>query len=270
MTLIWLLDLLKDGPSAVLAIAALAAIGAVLFAYGAGRSFNAALAAVCAVLLVGMAVGNAVAMQSHHPILRVLRAKGEAEGVPLYESWNAFSRIRVDGDPNATGDPFVLGLSPSYPGGSQVRQLSLTIDATAGTVITGYDGDREDLEYLRYDVVNLAHYIRPNARVFIIGSGGGRDVLGALSFNQPSVTAVEMNGAILEVVNGRYGEFTGHLDRQPGVTFVNDEARSYLARSDERFDIIALPFIDTWAATAAGAFALIENSLYTVEAWQNF
>lgn len=180
------------------------------------------------------------------------------------------SRIRVDGDPTASGDPFVLGLSPSYPGGEQVRQLSLTIDAAAATVVPSYDGDPENLEYLRYDVVNLAHYIRPDASVFIIGSGGGRDVLAALSFNQPSVTAVEMNGAILEAVNGRYGDFTGHLDQQPGVTFVNDEARSYLARSDERYDVIQIPFIDTWAATGAGAFALTENSLYTVEAWQNF
>ncbi|MDP3768639.1 MAG: hypothetical protein Q8S13_11550, partial [Dehalococcoidia bacterium] len=119
-------------------------------------------------------------------------------------------------------------------------------------------------------VVNLPHFIRPNSSVFIIGSGGGWDVLAAMAFEQPSITAVEMNGAILDVVNERYGDFTGHLDQRPGITFVNDEARSYLARSDERYDIVHIPMTDTWAATAAGAFALTENSLYTVEAWQNF
>ncbi len=51
---------------------------------------------------------------------------------------------------------------------------------------------------------------------------------------------------------------------------MNDEARSHLARSDERYDIIQISLIDTWAATAAGAFALSENSLYTVEAWDTF
>lgn len=261
VTLIWLLDILKDGPSAVLAIAALAAVGAMLFAHAAGRLPGTVLAAVSAVLLVGMAAGNAVSAQNHSPILRVLRVKGEEEGVPLYETWNAFSRIRVDGNPKAL-EP------PDDP--RRVRYLALTIDASATTMLTSYDGDRESLEYLRYDVVNLVHYIRPDARVFIIGSGGGKDVLSALYFDQPSVTAVEVNGAILDAVNGRYGEFTGHLDQEPGVTFVNDEARSYLARSHERFDIIQIPFIDTWAATAAGAFSLSENSLYTVEAWQNF
>ena len=66
------------------------------------------------------------------------------------------------------------------------------------------------------------------------------------------------------------GDFTGHLDRFRGVTFVNDEARSYIARLDGQFDIIQVSFIDTWAATAAGAFTLAGNSLYTVEAWNLF
>ena len=54
------------------------------------------------------------------------------------------------------------------------------------------------------------------------------------------------------------------------MRFVNDEARSFIARSDERADIIQISLIDTWAATASGAFVLTENSLYTVEAWRIF
>ena len=82
-----------------------------------------------------------------------------------------------------------------------------------------------------------------------------------------AVTGVEINPSILELVNGRFGDFTGHLDRDPRVRFVNDEARSYLARMTERADIIQISLIDTWAATASGAFVLTENSLYTLEAW---
>lgn len=134
--------------------------------------------------------------------------------------------------------------------------------------MTEFDGDASRLDYLRYDVTNLAHYIRPNARVLVVGSGGGRDVLAALYFQQPEIVAVEVNEAVLETVNGRYGPFTGHLDRQPGVTFVHDEARSYIARTDKTFDIIHVPLLDTWAATAAGAYALTENPMYTTEAWQ--
>ena len=106
--------------------------------------------------------------------------------------------------------------------------------------------------------------------MLVIGAGGGRDVLSALVFDAKSVTAVEINTNIIETVNGRYGDFTGHLDRDPRVRFVNDEARSFVARSTSRFGLIQISLIDTWAATAAGAFVLGENSLYTLEAWTTF
>jgi hypothetical protein len=270
VTLIWLLDQLEDGPSAVLAIAALTAVGAVFFAVDAGRSHGVQVAVIAVAALTWMAGGNALLAQNGHPVLRLRWVKGRAEEVAPFERWNAFSRIRVTGDMTVLSPPLGWGMSPTYKDETGVRQLSLDIDAGAVTVLTAYDGDREGIQFLRYDVTNLVHYIRPNARVFVIGSGGGRDVLAALAFNQPSVTAVELNGDILDVVNGKFGDFTGHLDRQPGVTFVNDEARSYLARSQEKFDILQISLVDTWAATAAGAFALSENSLYTVEAWENF
>ncbi len=270
VTLIWLLDRLEDAPSAVLAIAAVSAVGAMLFAESAARSRALAVATGAMLLFAWMAVGNAALAQHHHPVLRVRWVKGSAEDTAAFEKWNAFSRIRIAGDPSLSGPPWGWGMSSSYSGGAEVRQLLLSIDASAGTVITAYNGDPKSIEYLKYDVTNLVHYIRPNADVFVIGSGGGRDVLSALAFDQPSVTAVELNGDILEAVNGDFGDFSGHLDRQPGVRFVHDEARSYLSRSDKSFDIIQVSLIDTWAATAAGAFALSENSLYTVEAWDTF
>ncbi len=55
---------------------------------------------------------------------------------------------------------------------------------------------------------------------------------------------------------------------RPEVTLVNDEARAHLARTAQRFDIIQMSLIDTWAATGAGAFTLSENGLYTREGWR--
>lgn len=128
----------------------------------------------------------------------------------------------------------------------------------------------EETDYLKYDVTNIAHHIRQNARILVIGTGGGRDVLSALVFGQKAIVGVEINNDIIKTVNRRYGDFTGHLDRYANVTFVNDEARSYIARSPDAFDIIQASLVDTWAATASGAFVLTENSLYTVEAWKIF
>ena len=116
----------------------------------------------------------------------------------------------------------------------------------------------------------MAHWLRRDAHVLVVGVGGGRDVLSALAFGQRDVVGVEINGAILDVVNAHFGGFTGRLDRDPRVTFVNDEARSYIARQRQPVDILQISLIDTWAATGAGAFVLSEHSLYTSEAWELF
>jgi hypothetical protein len=144
------------------------------------------------------------------------------------------------------------------------------IDANALTVLTKFDGDKSKVEHLKYDVTNLAHIVRPASRVLAIGVGGGRDILSALVFNQKSVEGVEINGNILRIIENNYGDFTGHLDRYPQVKLVNNEARSFVARTQEKFDIIQVSLIDTFAATASGAFAFTEHSLYTTDAWRHF
>ncbi len=255
-----------DGPTAVVAAGAIACLGAACFVGSGPLRWTAVTATVglgaFAVIHTGLVVDRA-------PLVRLTWVKGSSETPPLYEKWNSFSRITVYGDPTRSHPPRGWGLSPLAPT-EPVRQLMLLIDAGAGTVLTGFDGDRRPLEHLKYDVTNLPHYLRNNAAVMVIGAGGGRDVLSALLFNQRSVVAVEVNQDIIDTVNRRFGQFTGRLDQRPGVRFVADEARAYLARHQERFDIIQISLIDTWAATAAGAFVLTENALYTVEAWQLF
>ncbi len=197
-------------------------------------------------------------------------SKGSTEARPLIEKWNSFSRVRVVGNPDKYIRPSGWGLSATLPADRTARELHLDIDSYAGTELTRFDGDTSKVDHLKYDVTNVAHYLRPQARVLVVGTGGGRDVLSALAFGQRSVTGVEINDGILSLVNGRFGDFTGHLDRDPRVHFVNDEARSYVARSSDRVDLMQISLIDTWAATASGAFVLTENSLYTVEAWRIF
>ncbi|PYM21542.1 MAG: hypothetical protein DMD78_17695 [Candidatus Rokuibacteriota bacterium] len=255
---------IADAPAAVFLVAALAAAGAGAFAVatGARRALAAALVLIAATLALG---GTAASW------LRLTWVKGGYErGPTLYERWNSYSRIRVSGDLEATSPPFGWGLSPTYRPTRHVGQLLLSIDAIADTVLTRLDGSPAALDYLRYDVTNLAHYLRSDGRVLVVGAGGGRDVLSALAFGQRHVVAVEVNEAILDALNHVFGAYTGHLDRRPSVQFVNDEARSYVARLDQRFDIIQVSFIDTFAASAAGAYVLTEHSLYTVEAWRTF
>ncbi len=267
---------LADAPTAVLASAAVASVASVLFAAGRaphGLTANGRLRRVCttlAVLLIVATAANGVAARRNAGWLRLMWVKGQYEARPLVERWNSFSRIRVIGDQNRVVKPSGWGLSATLPADKRAREMHLDIDSYAGTELTAYNGDPETVSHLRYDVTNVAHYLRPNSRVVVVGTGGGRDVLSALVFDQKAVTGVEINESIIDLVNRRFGDFTGHLDRDPRVRFVNDEARSYVTRLQDRVDLIQISLIDTWAATASGAFVLTENSLYTTNAWRAF
>jgi len=264
LLLVYVLNIV-DGPTAVIVTAAVASAGAVLFASEARATGLVGLAVGTSILLVLFAWTNA----TRSPILRVTWSK-DARGNPLlYEKWNSFSRIGVGGStqtPTRVG-PMNLGISSVYPADRKVKQLYITIDANATTTIPAFDGDLSRVDYLKYDITNFVHYLKRDARVLIVGSGGGRDILSALAFGQRSVVAVEINREILRTVNDKFGDFSGHLYRNPRVTLVNDEARSYITSTPGRFDIIQLSLVDTAAATAAGAYVLTENSLYTTEAW---
>ncbi len=263
-----------DAPTAVVLVGLLGCVGAVLFSVDAGEHRFRKAAVILGAVFAIFVIVNTVLAQHQASLLRITWAKGEHEPPALYEKWNSFSRITVRGDANTPSKVISEGISVTYPTDKFFRQLHLKIDSDAETTLTALDGVNgvsiDSLDYLKYDVKNLVHYIRSDANVLIVGAGGGRDVLSALLFKQKSVRAVEINQNIINTVNGRFGDFTGHLDRNPKVTFVNDEARSYLARTPERFDILEASFIDTWAATAAGALTLTENSLYTVECWNMF
>lgn len=254
-----------DPPVLILHVAGAAAVGAILCLEDGVPGRRPWLGGIALAVLLSSGWWSAASGDGCLRVLRPKWVKGEREEPPLCERWNAFSRVAVW---RAGREPFGWGISDRFTAREPVEQLVMTIDAGAVTVMTRFDGDASRLDFLRYDVTNLVHHIRPRAKVLVIGSGGGRDILAALHFRQPQVVGVEVNDAVLEIVHGRYGLFTGFLNEQPGVTIVNDEARTYVARTDRQFDVIHSSLTDTWAATATGAYVLMENSLYTVEGWQ--
>ncbi len=260
-----------SGPTAIVVAGALGAAGAAVLA-GPGRRvlLGASLASAAGLLAFAAHNERTLLERPGQAPLSPRTVKGWREPLLRYERWNAHSRITVVGDPGLEAEPFGWGFPERTLRGARVAQLLLLIDSHAATPLTRFHGDRSRIAFLRDDIVNLAHHVRPGARVLVVGAGGGRDVLSALAFDQPRVTGVEVNAAIVDALRGPFGDFTGHLDRIPGVDLVRDEARSFLAGSDARYDVLQLSLVDTWAATAAGAFVLTENSLYTVEAWGLF
>src|ERR1700685_3153607 len=117
----------------------------------------------------------------------------------------------------------------------------------------------------------LANVLRPHGEYAIIGPGGGGDVLRAVANGSPSVTGIEINPIIANtVMRDRYAAYSQHLYERPEVHIHVTDGRSFVRNAKQNFDVVQMTLVDTWASTAAGAFALSENSLYTVEAFKEY
>jgi SAM-dependent methyltransferase len=255
-----------DPVSATLGIGALAAGAGWLVARGSGDISSLRLSAAVALTLSAAAVVHAGLDLSGKTHLGVFWAKGAPQTGTLFERWNTYSRVRV----TALGETPPFGWGFARKSETKIEQDRLDIDADAATVITRHDGDLGKLSYLKDDVINAAYLVQPPADVAVVGVGGGRDILSALLFGAKRIHGIEINPAIFDVLTDKFADFSGHLDRAPGVSLVNAEARSYINHASERYDLVQISLIDTWAATAAGGLTLTENRLYTVEAWGDF
>jgi hypothetical protein len=111
---------------------------------------------------------------------------------------------------------------------------------------------------------NLPYRFAESANsVLILGAGMGNDVAAALRNTQGEVTAVEIDPLILKL-----GE-TLHFERpyqSNRVRIINDDARSYIQNSHEKFDLIVFAFLDSHTTASSFSNIRIDNFLYTVEA----
>src|SRR5579864_7274137 len=207
---------------------------------------------------LGLVAGLLLAIAANHSgrLIDVVYAKGLFRDRSWVEfaRWNAISRVEVD---------------------RQGEAKMVVIDADASTYIMNADPKHWQGTEWQKDLMSappaLANILRPRGQYAIIGPGGGVDVLRAVANGSPSVTGIEINPIIANtVMRGRYAEYSYHLYERPEVHIVVTDGRSFVRNAKQNFDVVQMTLVDTWASTAAGAFALSENSLYTVEAFREY
>ncbi len=255
---------LFDAPSLILLCSSTSALAAVCFSWR-ERSVRFPRLGVWLFfffLLAGLA--NSRTADAIRPLI-VKGTNIEPASTYLLERWNSFSRVAVYGEQLSA--PQYWGpsrLAPQAP----IFQYGMNIDGEAATIMRRFSS-REDIDHLRYDVTNIAYRLGRRGKSLVIGVGGGRDIQSAVLFGQEHVVGIEINPIFVELLQKDFRFFAGLADR-PDVTLVTAEARGYLSQTPEKYSIIQMSLIDTWAATGAGAFSLSENALYTVEAWDLF
>lgn len=99
------------------------------------------------------------------------------------------------------------------------------------------------------------------ASVLIVGAGSGNDVAGALRGGAQKVTAVEIDPAIIDMGRRLHPE---QPYSSPRVTVVNDDARSFFATTDQKFDLIIFGLLDSHTTTSM-TNARLDHYVYTRE-----
>jgi spermidine synthase len=167
--------------------------------------------------------------------------------------WNSFSRIDVV--EGGKGDEGLVA--------------KIFIDGGAGTNIIAWDGNVQSRQELTTWLQYLPFKAISDPKVLVIGSGGGRDVVAALVSQSKDVTSVEINPIIFQIVKS-YGDKAGNVYTHQYVRAYNDEGRSFINRATEKYDIIYIPFVDTWASVSSGGLSVSENFLYTLEGFDQY
>jgi hypothetical protein len=205
-----------------------------------------------------------------------LEVQREERAPVIYKHWDAMAKIKI------------------YSYGGQFRGLN--IDNVANSPVIPFDGNWDDEEEEagagRWDI-DVGYLVDQfdSCTFLSLGAGGGADVLQALDKGATEIHAVEviphLNKMMLEgdpsgyivldstVVDstGRIitcAELSGHIYRDPRVTVVTEDARTYVKRHRNKFDVIYSLSSNTWAALGSGAFALAENYLFTTEAFKDY
>jgi SAM-dependent methyltransferase len=189
--------------------------------------------------LLHVAPGTLKAMQRHMQ---------DTPGARVTQTgWNAYSRI------------------DAVEGFAAPVLARLYIDSDAWTNVQQWDGRMESIRGVRDWFRAFPFRFTPHANTLVIGPGGGSDVIVALGSGSRRVTAVELNPLMIQFVR-HYGARAGNLYDRPDVEVIQSEGRTFISRTDRKFDLIFMGFVDTWASVASGGLSLSENYLYTTQA----
>ena len=270
-------DLAGAGVGSLLALLGLPSLGApglyglaaMLAAVSAAMCFSSRARlfpiATCVVLTTVLAAwGDLVAPPQAGPEKSAVYAP---DVVHLATRWDSYARVDVvQYEGQTIGEQYRYLVDPAYTKPRPDAHL-MYLDLGAATQILDGSGD---MSVVRETIIAAPYELFTDPAVLVIGPGGGVDIQNALVHGARAVDAIEVNRAVVGLMRGEFASYSGHLYAAPRVRVVEDEARSYIRRSSDRYDLIVMTVVDSWAALASGSYALTESYLYTAEAFDDY
>ncbi len=111
------------------------------------------------------------------------------------------------------------------------------------------------------EIYDLPYQVQSPGKVLVLGAGGGNDVAAALRYGAEAVDAVEIDPVIAEL--GRRHPEQPYADAR--VRLIIDDARSFLRKSHETYDVIVFGFLDTIRLLSELSSVRLESYVYTRE-----
>lgn len=141
-------------------------------------------------------------------------------------------------------------------------------DGGAGSYMLRLDRDLGAISHLRNTPEYLPFVAHEQPNTLILGAGAGKDIVLALLAGAPEITAVEVNPAVVAATRADAAYNGDILDRAEVLLAVGD-ARTFVERSQEVYDLIYLNLVYTQAAEPT-SLALVENYIFTTQAFQSY
>ncbi len=150
----------------------------------------------------------------------------------------------------------------------------IQIDNAANAPVIGFNGDWSQKDSLKKNFLLDFEYVltkTPNAKVLVMGAGGGVDVLQALSLGAKEVHAVEVIPEINRMMTvGELSSFSGNIYKDPRVKVITEDVRPYVHRFNNTFDLMISVSTNTFASMVSGAFAMSETYVFTTDAFRDY
>lgn len=230
-------------PGAVIVAAMLGCAAAAAFAKLTGKS----LVALSLLLMAAMAALLPLA-DSHFRVKVHEGKRSFRDEETEFSKWGPISRIDIT--------PYGLDKILWIDGGSNQSFMK------------PFDGNVETLQ--PSPLAGLVYQLVKNPDVLVVGPAAGEEVLYTLSYKPKSITGVELDPVICKIMQKEYKDFVGGIYNLPNTKLENDEGRSYIRRSPDKYDVIQQINNASPTAIASGALNISETYLITVEAFKEY
>jgi len=176
----------------------------------------------------------------------------------ILTKYNFFSRVDIV---NSSFTRYAPGLSSKFRG-NLPEQVGLLIDGSNMNSITM----NTSLDFVDFLPTSIPYHLRDKPKVLVINAGAGLDVLIGIK-NNATVTALESNPIVIELLKTRFKDYSGGIYDKAEVYL--EEGRSFVKKG-RKYDIIILSLAGNVLGGLSGVTSLSENYLLTVDAFKDY